>query len=85
MPKTKFSGDTRLKLAVAISTLPFNDGEWGIVSAFQQMGPSISDNQYASTMDSEIQQLTKHTDIDEILFVACRYATCIQTYIIRVV
>ena len=29
--------------------------------------------------------LTKDTDIDEILFVACRSATCIHTYIIGIV
>lgn len=54
-PKTIFCGDTRLKLAVAVSTLSFNDGERGVISAFQQMGLTISYNQvrYASAMDSK--------------------------------
>ena len=44
-----------LKIRPSISTIAFNDGEWGIISAFQQMGLSISNNQYrfATTMNSE--------------------------------
>lgn len=54
VPKEKFCGAQRLRLGVSMATLSFNDGERGIIAAFQAMGLPITSNQsqYAIKIDN---------------------------------
>lgn len=57
--KEKFCRTTRIKLAVAISTIGFNDGEVGLTPAFQQIGLFSSPHHRRYAQEADARRVKK--------------------------
>ena len=67
-PKEKFSGIDRIKLATAVATVTFNDGEIGLLDWYNQMSLNTSTRymNYASNFDwNRVQQANRAAEISQ--------------------